>query len=784
MRRPAPLNVRAKIFIAIGAILAVVVAQTVVTGVLTALNQESSAWVAHTGQVIARAGEAQAAFLQMQLSYRGYLLSGRPADLDQYQQERQTLHARLNELERATADNPPQVQRWKDVAAQASTWEETVARGGIQMRQASRDSAGDPAAIDRFFVTSPDDQVAARIARTLNAAIGDEQTLLAERTTRDTQTRAVLEAVERGGAVVVVVLGVAVALLVVRSVLQTVAEVRTVARQIAHDDLPALVAAVQAAASGITLPRHRPIARPLRVRPDDELGRMAADVNAMVDRLAEAHLQLDALVRLLANERTTLRASIEASQDAVLLVDPAFVPQVSNQRFQDWFGVDAAELRSLPLAERHARALARVEDAAAFSAWALDFRQDPSRTARRRIRFSDGPIAEAECYAAPIRGPEGAVIGRVYAVHDISHDAALARTKDELVAVVSHELRTPLAALVGFAELLLTRAFPEEQRRQYLGVMLDEGQRLTTLINDFLDLQRLESGRPVIHAVPTDPGGLIRDAVAAQGDDPTHPLVLAVPADLPLVQVDRDRIRQVLVNLLANARKYSPAGGPIEIRAVAGEEMVEISVRDHGLGVPADALPHLFTTFYRVDNSDRRAIKGTGLGLAICRRIVEAHGGQIGVESRGAAQGSRFHFTVPVAADRAPGGDVLIVEDDAGFARLLVAELEARGVCAAFVASAEAALHHLATTRPRILLLDLILPGMSGEVLLRRIRAIGGTDLPVVVITVKDLDPAERRVLDELRSVSVMRKGPGVARAVAERVKETLGRPPALEVGR
>jgi len=154
-------------------------------------------------------------------------------------------------------------------------------------------------------------------------------------------------------------------------------------------------------------------------------------------------------------------------------------------------------------------------------------------------------------------------------------------------------------------------------------------------------------------------GPLLERAVLAAGDDPARPIELDVPADVPPVRADADRIHQVLANLLANARKYSPAGGVVRVSAAhhaGGPDespgVVEIAVRDSGLGLPADARPRLFTPFYRVedpDDPDRRAIPGTGLGLAICRQIVEAHKGRIWAASDGPGRGSTFAFTLPAA---------------------------------------------------------------------------------------------------------------------------------------
>ena len=248
----------------------------------------------------------------------------------------------------------------------------------------------------------------------------------------------------------------------------------------------------------------------------------------------------------------------------------------------------------------------------------------------------------------PIRGPHD-LLGYGWLVRDVTRDRELERLKDELVGVVSHELRTPLASLVGFAELLLARELPEAQRRQYLETMLQEGHRLSSLVDEFLDLQRMEGGHVPINSRSCNVPALVARAVRAAGDDPDHPLHVDVPSDLPTIIGDADRLLQVFANLISNARKYSPYGGAVNIAARDLDGAVEIAVTDHGLGIPPDALPRLFQRFYRVDNSDSRMIKGTGLGLAISRKIIDAHGGRIWAESAGDGQGATFRFTIRTA---------------------------------------------------------------------------------------------------------------------------------------
>ena len=352
------------------------------------------------------------------------------------------------------------------------------------------------------------------------------------------------------------------------------------------------------------------------------------------------------------------------------------------------------------------------------------------------------------------------------------HSAELGRAKDEMVSVVSHELRTPLASIVGFAELLATREVTPEQRKEYLTVMLQEGRRLTALVNDFLDLRRLEAGHLAMRFAPADITALIRRAVELFSEPGGATIEMRIHDDLPLVRVDGDSVFRVIANLLSNARKYSPLGGPIVISARAVDGMVEVAIQDKGLGIPADALTHLFGKFFRVETADRGLIGGTGLGLAICKNIVESHGGKIGAFSDGAGQGSRFFFTVPVVREQAKAGDVLIVEDDSGFAHLVEAELQARGVTSIWAADAETA--EQLVKKARAVVLDLLLPGLSGEAFLHHLRATRGPGIPVVVATLKDLGPAENLSLQKAGVTAVLRKGPGAAAAAANLLAQCL----------
>jgi signal transduction histidine kinase len=217
---------------------------------------------------------------------------------------------------------------------------------------------------------------------------------------------------------------------------------------------------------------------------------------------------------------------------------------------------------------------------------------------------------------------------------------------DPLV-VLGHEVRNLIATFVGFSELLLTQDWPADKQREYLETMRDEGVRVSQFLNELLDLERMQAGVIVLKPRAVDLGALLKFAADVAAHDPRHPVTLDVTGTLPDALIEPDRIQQVLANLLSNARKYSPNGGPIRLSSRTTDTSIEVCVEDTGVGIPPDALDHVFDKFYRVQSMLHRDIRGTGLGLAICREIVEGHQGRIWAESGGLGQGARICFTVP-----------------------------------------------------------------------------------------------------------------------------------------
>ncbi|WP_214770942.1 HAMP domain-containing sensor histidine kinase [Exiguobacterium sp. s133] len=238
--------------------------------------------------------------------------------------------------------------------------------------------------------------------------------------------------------------------------------------------------------------------------------------------------------------------------------------------------------------------------------------------------------------------------GIMLVMRDVTNEVEIDRLKNELVSTISHELRTPLSSIYGFTELMIERELSPKRQKTYLEAVHSETKRLSLLINDFLDLQRMEADRQEYEFESFDLIELIEDLKQFHGlSSTTHVITVSHDVTHLLIEGDAKKIRQLFGNLINNAIKYSPAGGAIDIELAVRDTQASVAIRDHGIGIPTSAMGELFQKFYRVDNSDTRKIGGTGLGLSICREIARAHDGEIHVESI-EGEGSTFTVDLPL----------------------------------------------------------------------------------------------------------------------------------------
>jgi len=285
--------------------------------------------------------------------------------------------------------------------------------------------------------------------------------------------------------------------------------------------------------------------------------------------------------------------------------------------------------------------------------------------------------------------------------------------KDEFISIVSHEFRTPLASVLGYMEILLQRELPAPRQRQYMETIYKESTRLSALINDFLDLQRMEAGKQTYRLVPLPLAPLLEEIAEQWRGRNGHDVRLDAPED-GFVLADRDRLTQVMHNLLSNAVKYSPNADRVDVRLRREASRWTIEVQDYGLGIPEEARPQMFSKFYRVDNSDRRQIGGTGLGLAIVKEIVDEHGGAVTYDST-LGEGTTFRLSLPAYDPPSIGGKIVVVEDDDNLCHMIADSFEQWALETECVATAEEAMFLLQRSRehpPALAIVDIQLKGM------------------------------------------------------------------------
>ena len=367
------------------------------------------------------------------------------------------------------------------------------------------------------------------------------------------------------------------------------------------------------------------------------------------------------------------------------------------------------------------------------------------------LSAADGRSVRALFNVTPIRSPAGETASVVVTLQDLAPFEELERQRAAFLGMVSHELRGPLMAIKGSATTALDAARPpsREELMQFFRIVDGQADRMQCLVGDLLDAGRIETGTLSVRPEPTALAALVEAARSTFLSGWTrHAVRVELPDGLPPVMADRERIAQVIGNLLSNAARLSPESSPIAIEAALEGAHVAVSVRDEGRGVPPEMLGRLFSKHVALTAGDAGARTGSsGLGLAICKGLVEAHGGRIRAESAGLGRGARFTFTLP-AADGAevPGPDpgraspmpaagatILVVDDDPHTLRLARQALHDAGYNTLETTEPGKVAELIRAERPQLVLLDLVLPDGDGIELMERTPEL--SDLPVIFIS-------------------------------------------------
>jgi len=416
-----------------------------------------------------------------------------------------------------------------------------------------------------------------------------------------TSSYAAIHRVMLAGGLVALAVAFGIGLFVARRVTKPVVQMQTIAHQMSEGDFTV----------------RAPIRSP------DEIGALGRALNGLAARLREK-------VHDLGHEQAKATAILDGMIEGVIAVDGRDIILLMNERARSMFGLDATRGEGKPFLEV-------IRNTELHEAFREGRGVDRGNVSHRELRLASPVERRLQVNAVPLRLGANEV-GVVMVLHDVTELRRLEQVRTEFVANVSHELRTPLTAIQGYLETLLAGALEEQENaRRFLEIVFRHTERLGRLLNDLMDLSNIELGRVALKLAPTRLDEAVDAVLAIIGPKAKSGKVglrSQLPRDLPPVPADRDRLVQILINLVDNAVKYTPEGGRVTVRVQEpADGWIEVDVIDTGIGIPPSDLPRITERFYRVDKARSRELGGTGLGLAIVKHLVFAHGGQLKIES-------------------------------------------------------------------------------------------------------------------------------------------------------
>jgi signal transduction histidine kinase/CheY-like chemotaxis protein len=506
---------------------------------------------------------------------------------------------------------------------------------------------------------------------------------------------------------------------------------------------------------------------PLQASEEVELDELFRAFNNMAHILAVRDQSTREQNVYLAAAVSRIEKLLDASIDGIALIDQEGSFEFVNRRFCEILGLQAGSLHKKSIEQattswensvKNSTRLLRVlkpspHDGADGSQDVVD---DVVELKTADPRF-------AQVYGAPVFDDDGVYAGRIISLHDNTREMELDRLKTEFISVVSHELRTPLTSILGYTDLMLSGATGEinEIQREFLGILQSSGNRLGNLINDILDLSRIDAGRMEVKHEPVNYSTIIGELLRlmkSSADAKDIALDVSFPQNLPLVSGDSDKITQVVANLLSNAIKYTPEGGWIKVLIETTEDTtIKTCIADSGIGISEEDQNRLFQKFFRADNSLTREAGGTGLGLVIVKSIIELLGGSIWVQSE-IGRGSKFFFTLPISDNNTVAGPdgavgapamslpfldrglalVLVVDDGSYIREAIQHGLHRRGYGVVTAGSPEDAVQKARQHKPDVAIINTIMDRCRGFDVLKALRRDPATaTLPIIASSVQ-----------------------------------------------
>ncbi len=379
---------------------------------------------------------------------------------------------------------------------------------------------------------------------------------------------------------------------------------------------------------------------------DEKFGRENDYKLALEKQIEDLQIQ----IQLSQRQKKNIEAIIYSIRDAVIVIDESDRLLMANEAAGVLFNFDFKSSQHKAVGELIGA------DKSEFVDFLHQSRQTRGRHTRREIVFAESDKTRTyDCIVSCVYDGREQVCGVVAVLHDVTREKEIAQMKNDFVSHVSHELKTPIASITAYSEMLVDgEANDEETRKEFYSVIQSQAERLNRLIEDILNISRIESGLVKVEKKPVSLTILIEEQlqmIKSYAEEKNIKVISQKPIVFDQVYADKDMISQVIINLLSNAVKYTKPGGSVEIRTEVDEiaAVARVSVTDTGVGIPEDEVEHVFDRFYRVDANKKQA-KGTGLGLSLVKQMVEkVHNGRVFVKSS-LGQGSTFGFELPLAA--------------------------------------------------------------------------------------------------------------------------------------